>query len=459
MAVIAVLSPSWCYGQSTLNFPRVVERQNFSTTGFALVNPSPERAGVTFTIYKADGGVMGTSAETVPARGQFSKLASELFPLAAGAGWIQVTSTVTGLQGFWVAGDFSTFADGAEAAPSSTELVLPLISARSEINIVNTGGTDITVLLNLLGTDGFDVSGLPFPQRVPAKGSFKADMTSIFRLDDPNLPSHIRITCPCANGSFAATVIVRDLLSAPSWAAANGVPVASGTTTIYFPHVVDGPQGNANWRSLLGITNLSAIASNSVSITFSTESGEIVRTNQQTIPPNGAIRLAARDLVGPGAGFQSGWMRVTSTNEVPLTGYIAYADLVPSGVAVVPPQGSAETSLLFGHIADLPPWLTGIALLNTNNVPADVDVFAISPDGLLIGRKSFSLGAGTNSAKLLRELIPETQTRKSDGGLVFVWSSLPIFGIELFFSRDQRILANVSAGRILPGIVFVPPLP
>jgi hypothetical protein len=150
---------------------------------------------------------------------------------------------------------------------------------------------------------------------------------------------------------------------------------------------------------------------------------------------------------------------VTSTNEVPLTGYIAYADLVPSGVAVVPPQGSAETSLLFGHIADLPPWLTGIALLNTNNVPADVDVFAISPDGLLIGRKSFSLGAGTNSAKLLRELIPETQTRKSDGGLVFVWSSLPIFGIELFFSRDQRILANVSAGRILPGIVFVPPLP
>jgi hypothetical protein len=54
-------------------------------------------------------------------------------------------------------------------------------------------------------------------------------------------------------------------------------------------------------------------------------------------------------------------------------------------------------------------------------------------------------------------LIPQTQTRTSDGGFVFVHSDQPLFGIELFFSRDVRILANVSAGRILPGIIYSPP--
>jgi hypothetical protein len=139
-----------------------------------------------------------------------------------------------------------------------------------------------------------------------------------------------------------------------------------------------------------------------------------------------------------------------------LTGFVAYADLVAAGVAVVPPQLDPQPKLLFAHIADLAPLATGLALLNPTTTPANIDVFAFTPSGTLIGTTSFPLAAASNISKLLRELIPQTQNRTSDGGFVFVQSTTPIFGIELFFSRDSRYFGNVPAG---PGNTFVPPAP
>jgi hypothetical protein len=246
-------------------------------------------------------------------------------------------------------------------------------------------------------------------------------------------------------------------LAAPSWAVSNGVPVASGATKIYFPQLVEGPQGAANWRSLVGLTNLSTTSPNEVEATFVSDSGTIVRTSRQTLEPNGGFRLFARDLFALTTGFQNGSVTVTSRSGLPFTGYIAYADLVGAGVAVVPPQQEPRLNLLFAHIADLPPWLTGLALLNANSEAANIELFAMNPNGSLIGSATFALQPGTSSARLLRDLVPQTQTRTSDGGFVFIRANVPIFGIELFFSRNLQVLANVAAGTVPPGITFVPP--
>ncbi len=434
-----------------------MQPQEFSTTGFAIVNPASASASVAYTLYGETGNVLGTVSQTIPARGQLAKLANELFPGAAAGGWIQATSNVGDLHGFWFGGDFSTFADGAEAAPSSRELVLPLIHPFSEINIANTGTSDVTVLLNPIGTEGFDAAPRPYPKRIRPKGFFRGTLASIFPdLDDFSLPSHMRITCGCTNSSIAASVIARDYIAGPSWAVTNGVPAESAATTVYFPHLVQGPQGGSNWESRIGLANLSTTSPNDISITFVPLDGSPPRVNQQTIPANGQLRFSARDLFAITDGFQNGWVRATSTSGLPLTGFIAYADTIAAGVAVVAPQQDGQNKLLFPHIADLPPWLTGIALLNTNAVAANVDVFALNPNGSLIGRTSFSLQPSTNTARLLRDLIPQTQTRASDGGFVFVQSSLPIFGIELFFSRNLQVLANVPAAS---GNTFVPPSP
>jgi hypothetical protein len=449
----------FCCGQSTLNFPRIIPPGEFRTMGFAVVNPGSTIAGVTFNLYGSDGTLQRSSVQSIAARGQFAKLAVELFGEPDTSGWVQATSPTLGLQGFWLGGDFNTFGDGAEAATSSSELIVPLITFGSEVDIANTGTAGVTVLIDLLGEEGFDLD-MPYPTLIPAKGFFKTDIVSLSsffpHLDDFSLPSHMRITCRCGNAALAATMIAHDFIGvSPSWVVVNGLPSSTPTLSITFPHVVQGPQGTANWTGVLGITNLSN-STNNISIAFMSESGTPVQTFQRQISPYGAIRGGIRDY-GLTPSFQNGWLRITSTNAMPLTGYLAYADTLNRGVAVVLPQQEAQSALLFAHIADLPPWLTGVALLNSNAASANVTVSALNPEGSLIGRATFPLQPGAKISKLLSELIPQTQNRSSDGGFIFVQSNLPLFGMELFFSRNLSLLSNVAAGRIVPGITYVPP--
>jgi hypothetical protein len=119
--------------------------------------------------------------------------------------------------------------------------------------------------------------------------------------------------------------------------------------------------------------------------------------------------------------------------------------------------------LIFGHIADINPWWTGIALLNTSTLDAQVEVYAMDPTGNLIaGPKespdaSFVLPSQTKRAFLLSQLIPQTQQRNSDGGYVYIKTTngARIHGTELFFLRNNRVYANVPATR-LGGFGFNP---
>jgi hypothetical protein len=436
---------------------------DYKTTGFAIVNPGATNASVTFTLYGSDGTSQSTSTQTIPARGQLSKLGSDFFPGSQVSGWVQATSPVSGLQGFWLAGDFATFTDGAEAAPSSSELVVPLMAPQSEIDIANTSNADIVVVMHLLGADGGDLGVAPRPQLIKAMGFFRGDdvLQLFYPIADFSVATHMRIECKCSNANpFAATLIGRGLFPGPEWVVVNGVPASTSSNSLNFPHIVDGPQGtSANWRSLVGVTNLSTKSSNDVTITFmSGQTGlPLAPPQQRTLPPNGGIRASAHDLLALPPGYQDGWIQVTSNSGLPLTGCVVYTELSAGGAAAVPPQTIAQTDLMFGHIADLPPFATGLALLNTNSVTANISLWSLRPDGSLIGTAKFSLGPGNKVAGLLKDWTPQTQTRTSDGGFVFVRSDQPLLGIELFFSRDvARILANVSAARIAPGL-YVPP--
>jgi hypothetical protein len=147
------------------------------------------------------------------------------------------------------------------------------------------------------------------------------------------------------------------------------------------------------------------------------------------------------------------------TGSLPFTGFLLYAGPGAGGVAVTAPQDDAQTNLLFGHIADLDPWWTGLALLNANLQAANVEIFALAPNGSLIGKTNLLLPAGNQRSRLLSEWIPGTQARTSDGGFVFVRSDVPLFGIELFFLRSLRAFSNTAAGKMAPGITYVPPAP
>ena len=307
--VSLLLSSAPLRAQSTLTFARVMDSTDLRTTGFALVNATTTNASVSFTLHDATGNVIASSVAVVPAGGQLAKLASELFPAASAGGWVQALSSVSNLHGFWLKADPNTDGDGAEAASPANEFVLPLITGQSEIDLVNPG-SGVAALIRLFGPEGLQVGDTAIVP-LPSSGSYRAAASSLFQPGDLAQSTHAIVDCI---SSCAGAVLVSNFLTAPSLAVANGASTASTSTQLNFPHLVQGVLGTLSYSTVLSVTNLSA-ASQTVTITFNTDTGAGPISVQRDVAANGTDRENAGTLFGFTAGFQNGWVNVSALSR------------------------------------------------------------------------------------------------------------------------------------------------
>lgn len=469
--ILFLACPLSGFGQSTLNFPRLFAVVDLPNTGFAITNPGSTAATVTFTLINATGGSVGSANRVILARQQFSETGNQIFPNANTAGWIRATSTSTGLQGFWLGGDFAgfNFMDGADAAPGvAQELVFPLATASTEINIANlattTGSSGSvqnitnTFTIRLLGSNGIEQFPPVVISNVAPNGIYKNTLVNIFPSANFTSAVYVRVT---GSGAMTGTSVTTDFIHAPSWSVVNGVDPGTPATEVNFPHVPSGPEtGAPKWTSQLGITNFSA-SSQALTITYNRSVGSPV-TVTRNLAGRGVLRESVKDMFSFGAAPEDGWVRVSGTG--PLGGFIAYGFDATSAVAVVPVQTTPRTTMIFSHVANSPFWGTGLALLNTSSTDANVEVFIMRRTGALVGgaqnvlTAAFTLPGGTKRARLLTELVP---TANADDGFVYVRSvnNVPLYGLQLFFTSSIRMIANVAAGVIDPTITFTPPPP
>lgn len=441
--LLLFVCPIAAIGQSTLNFPRAFTPADLASTGFAVVNPGTATATVSFTLYNGTGSSIASSAQTIAGGSQMARLGTELFPSASEPGWVQINSATAGLQGFWVGGDFATFTDGADAAPVASDLVFPLVTAETEINLANTSTGTNDVTLQLFGADGSPLASATRSLR--ANGVLQSKPAGFFPSANLDNARYIRVQ---GGQGLTGTAVVKGFL-VDEWGVGNAVSTSAAGNEANFPHVVSGAGGGGNYTTAVGVTNL-ASAAQRVTFTFTPENGGSPTSISRDIPANGSLRDTAQNIFSFPGGFQNGWVRVAGS--APLTALVAYADSVAGGLAIVPVQTAPRTGLMFAHIADLSPWLTGLALLNATNASATVSVYAITPTGTLIGGADnvatarFTMAPGTKTARLLSELVPQTQQRTNDSGFIFISSTQPLYGLELFFSRNLRVFANVAAG-------------
>jgi hypothetical protein len=272
----------------------------------------------------------------------------------------------------------------------------------------------------------------------------------MFPTADLSQAAYIRVRTTGA--PIASSALIERFLSPRDAAVVNGGN-AAGRTELDFPHVVTGTLSGADYTTLIGVINLST-APQTITMTFYPSDGAAIEVGR-TVPANGTLRETAESIFGLPKDFRTGWVRVTGTAAI--TGFAGYGDRIGGGSAVVP-AATSQTNLFFSHIADGPPqWQTGVALLNASSVAASVDVYAITPSGSLIGKTTVTIDAGKKIANLLHELIP--QTRGVNGGYVYVRSTnnVPLFGVELFYTEDLKVLSNVSAGKLVPGVAYAPP--
>jgi hypothetical protein len=440
---------------TSLTFACLMNTTEMPAVGFAIVNPGKQNADATLTLYSPVGQATGKSTASIPAGGQFFKRANQLFPNAATGGWVQLTSDVTGLRGFWMTGDAGTVGDNAEAETSDTELVLPLVTVTSEIVIVNPGSRDTSVRIKLYSVNGQEVAE-PAVRVLPPKGAFRAPATTLFSPLDWSSVTHAKIS---SGMPVVAAAQVRDFRVSPSLSLVNAVSVSSRAPTFAFPHVLQGPVGDSRYITTLGITNVSS-SPQTMTFAFYPADGSPPQTVQQAFPANGAVRASARTIFGFGDEFRSGWVSVTAPRGA--IGFASNADIEQGGSTLSPSMARPQLNFIFGYIAAAPPWWTGLTLVNPGTTAASVDIFAIAPDGSLIGGAQdspaahFVISPNGKISRLLNEWITTTQSRSSDGGFVYVRSSAPLYGLGLLFTQDRRILSVIPGFDLAAG-AYDPP--
>jgi hypothetical protein len=448
---------SGLYGQSSLTFAWVFEKGEMPNVGFTTINPGKEPAETTFTLYGKTGQVVGTAKATIPAGGQLTQRAAQLFPQAPAGGWVQATSAITGLRGFWMTGDAVTFGDDVEAETAATDLILPLVTISSDIAVVNTGSRATTIRIKLYNVKGRRVAE-PVVRVLPPKGAFKAPATALFTPLDWSSVTHARIS---SGMPAVAAAEVRDFRVAPSLSLVNAVSVPSGPSFFVFPHVLQGPVGGSQYVTTLGVTNLSS-STQTMTFTFYPADGSRPDTVQRTYPGNGGVRASVRTIFGFGDEFRMGWVQVTAPRGA--VGFASNADVVQGGSTIAAAMSRPQSNFILGYIAVVPPWWTGLTLVNPGMTSATVDLFAIAPDGRLIGGADdtpaahFSIPPNGKASRLLSEWIPQTQSLRSDGGFIFVRSSVPLYALGLSFTRDRHIFSEVPEFD-LPQGAYDPPRP
>lgn len=385
-----------------------------------------------------------------------------MFPNGTASGWVEMTSPTSGLQGFWIGGDFSTYTDGANAATPGADLIFPLIAGRTEINVTSpnrTAALPSRTTFRLIGANGQDLA-MPIQRPIASRAAYQVQVSDLF--PNVNLADAVYMRVSGIGIPLAGTEVVRGFLVKSESAVLNAVDATSATNSLNFVHAVSGSLGSGDYSTVVGVINLGSSAQ-TVTLTFNPDSTGSPIVVQRSLPAGGMIRENARSLFSLSSEYQSGWIQVSGSSA--LTGFVAYADLLSGGLAAVPAQTQPQTNMLFDQIAGTQTWYTGLGLLNASTVDATVEVFAMTPGGTLIGGAAnvvtarFTLAAGRKIAKLLNEIIPGTASHNA--GYVYVRSlnDVPLYGMELFGNDVLPILSNVAASGVLTDVRYTPPGP
>ena len=456
-----------------LIFPRIVF-QNGLFSGIAISNPTSAAATIKLTAYKLDGSKLsdtGTLNDVTPAAipsgGQYLTLASQVFdPNSVLTGstpkyyWVEVTSTTTGLAGFYIEGDSNiTFQYGGDLGTFSTDLYLPAVentgTTVTEISLVNADTSDnggpANVTVDFLKSDGTKV-GDSKNVVIPKAGALQGPLSGIsaFNLSfDQVTGMRVRSDRPVLTYGIVRPQSGKTPVALP------GEDVTTPAKTLYFPQLADG----GGWTTSLGIVNLNFSSSSVINISAFDKNGKlfvdptITNPKSVTIPAGGFVRSSFAELFPfTDTSYKEGWLQVDAVSSS-INGFVEYG--YGSNRALVIAQLNPFQLSMFSHQAQAstcsgcPSYFTGLAILNPGTLAANVEVFSLDTQGNTWGRRQTVLKPGQRTSQLLYELVSESGDR--NGGSVFVRSDRPVFTTELFAKNDKgsvSALANVPPQQV-----------
>lgn len=448
---LCLILSQFASAQSVLNFAKATVN-DVSTAGFAVTNPTSGYADVQFTFYGLDGNPVSSGLVTNPVRyqvapkAQISMSAMDLFAASQVDGWVQVTSSTSGLTGFYLTGDFATKLEGCEtAAPASTQVV-PFMR-EDGINTTtlvilnpNAVGGNSSVIITFYNARG-DELGTTTQILGPHQAARIRPSSVLPSVPAGNLTARVSVS----SGSPVAATAIIDRGNALLFAPGQPVDQQAPASVRIVPHFLSG----SGFDPVLVLTNPNA-SQVSANITLFGENGgpaepslggPSVKTVQ--IPANGSVTLNTVDITGRlffTPVLMNGWLRI-DTGNIALGGLLILDQ--GQSMTAIPLQTAAKSQMLFSEIFENQATFTGLALVNPASVAAAVDMFLVEEDGTTFSQKSITIPPASKFSKTVREVLPDVLNRS--GSYVFVRSSLPLYGVGMVTSPNTVVFQIPAA--------------
>jgi hypothetical protein len=446
-------------GLTELAFPFQAKSDN-TYTGIAITNPQDFKVLATFTAYNSNGEMIAGDditnpvSITLPRKGQYAKLATEIFGPKfniGSAGTVRVEGKTEQLKGFYLVGDLAgPKLDGSTGSISGfMSWYLPLIfrdgtNPVNRLEVYNPGAVG-TAAANL-SLRLFDFSGkeVANASQIIAPGStYVQEVGLAFGVNLGQFQGGF------IRGSSDLPLVVRHGFYNDLESNVLNAQTPFSLIQFYVPHFATG----GTYSTELTIINTSTAGSAEIFVTLYNDTGlsYAITGNpaKVTIPSGQQItRTLASLFPNLPSGLQTGSIRfdVTPVSSGPfisvpaLVGAIRFSEANGSSAAL-PLLLTLATDLVYSHVAQSLGYYTGVALMNPYTDPTSINLDVYTREGKLVGFYSTLLRPGERITKLVQELVPASAGQL--GGYVRLTSSAPIVSFSLFGTNDGRSLSAI----------------
>ncbi|UCF36644.1 MAG: penicillin acylase family protein, partial [Acidobacteriota bacterium] len=439
-------------------------------TAIAVVNRVASNLEMEFTAWSPSGSLLEFPenprlVELPPGR-QWARLGGEIFGIAPTdpqSGWIELKLTSSdgeppSVGSFTQFGDFELRQlDGATAVQSASRLLyFPRVfegpaavlgqASGTWISVANPGVGPVQMTIEFVPLESTGSSSrerLAVDRELNSKGVLFERLSELF--DVAELPlGYLRVVVTEGEGVVGFELI--RLLESGTLIGVNGLP-SGATRKLYSAQMAIAETVFTN----VSLINTSEF-DRTVGLRFLPQGGGgALEASPLQLSPGQSVQFDPSALLPIDSVPQSG----SSPSSVPLVGSLEIRIDGPGVIgdvlfgdpdtlkfgAALPLQSQPFQEAIFGHVANLGQFFTGVALFNPNAETAEVKLEVFSSEGELKGTKNLSLAAGDRLSQVLTELVSESANQA--GGYIRVTSDRGIIGQELFGTMDLRLQSAV----------------
>jgi hypothetical protein len=428
-------------------FPWLAFEPGAMTAGIAMVNPTSESATAQLTGYDPSGNLIGISSPMkVAPQGQIALQADVLLGLTRTANaWVKAEFSNPGMQGLFLSQLYpSGNLTGLDGAPMMTGTTMDGIIPRAkttvgyitQLAISNPGDAAVTVTINgYSGTAAYN-GGV---HTLLARGCLYLDVATLFK--SAAFDGYLRLR---SSGGIIGNALIR--YGSEALSSANLVPVSQAATQLYAPHVI---RIRDLYYSEISLVNPGDTEAGATLSPFNSDGTSITTPLRISVPARQMMTLRNEELGLPSSAASDGWILVKSSTGSPLLGSLTIGNPVDNHYeSLLPLQSTGSREFYFGQVANgavggVNYW-TGVAVLNTSSLPAQVIFRVYRSDGELNGNEAtVTLLPGRKYVGLLSQLPGVGALAAQPSGYLYITATEPVFAFQLFGDASNTFLSAV----------------